>query len=119
MRIEGPDWKAGLLAGSLMLMWAGCADAPPVESPGGQADTGGDGGAVSDDGGDGTTMSDTGEDGGDTAMKPPPTNLVYPTSGGGICKSDQFELKVSVGAPAGRGVTEGQNYRLRVAPVSP
>jgi len=110
---------------ALALLWVGCPTSPPQPVP--DADGGGvDGGDVVDED---TAPGDTGppedttagdaDTSTDTGPSVPPTDLYYFTTGGGVASSDGYEVRLSVGAPSARGTASGDNYRLRIAPVTP
>lgn len=113
---------------ALALALAGCPSSPPEPL----SDTGtpdGTGDAIVSETGppdtgpelDGTTSDADGNSGGDADAGPsvPPTDFYYFSSGGGVTSSANFEARLSVGAPSPRGPATGDNYKLRLAPVSP
>ncbi|MFB6376157.1 MAG: hypothetical protein ABEN55_24240 [Bradymonadaceae bacterium] len=119
---------------ALALFGAGCPTSPTPE-----VDTGGgaDGGDVvapdtgptdtgpTDTGPTDTGPTDTGPEpdgaGGDADADPsvPPTDFYYFTTGGGVASSNDYEARLSIGAPSPRGAASSEAYRLQIAPVSP
>jgi hypothetical protein len=113
---------------SLAFVSASCSSDPSNSDPSSPDDDSdaatADGRTASPDGDserrDGGTMRDgRSTPDGESSSGPVPGPLIYSTSGGGEITSDRYRMQLNVGAPSSRGTAEGENYRIRVAPVSP
>lgn len=83
------------------------AGSPDTNPP----DTGADVGSDTGDAGD---VADTG----DTNTPPSlPSHVFSQTSGGGLCASAGYQVRVSVGAPQPYGYTSNQQYQVFVGPL--